>query len=249
MIRKTLIAGNWKMNKTIIQTVDFIMKLKEVKIPGHVDVLICPTFVSLGAAGDLLKGSKIKLGAQNMHFEENGAFTGEISPQMIKTSGCDYVILGHSERRHIFLEEDEFINKKVKAALECNLKPILCVGETLEQRHEGETKEVVKNQLLMGLEGVEDIRKVTIAYEPVWAIGTGENATPTQAEEVHGYIRSLMEGRYNKESAHKLRILYGGSVNPGNINSLMDIEDIDGALVGGASVDLEKFKKLIYYED
>ncbi len=216
--------------------------------PEDREVLICPPFTSLHALSKELEGSKIFLGAQNMHFKENGAFTGEVSADMLLDLGCSYVILGHSERRQVFGEDDTLIHNKVKTALKKGITPILCVGETSEERRAGDTKQIVKMQVLHGLEEVHDIEDLVIAYEPVWAIGTGENATPQQAEEVHAYIRSLIYGKYSKRVADKLRILYGGSVNPANVKELMAQEDIDGVLVGGSSLDAEKFSKLIMHD-
>lgn len=236
------------MHKTISETIDFINQLNNLDLPADKDILICPPFTALNKAQKLVNGTKIKLGAQNMHFEEKGAFTGEISPLMLKDIGCEYVIIGHSERRHIFGEDNALINNKVKSALEHNIKPVLCIGEKTEQRKAGKTKDVVKNQLLEGLKDIHNITKITIAYEPVWAIGTGVNATPEQAEEVHAYIRSLIAGRYNEEAASALRILYGGSVKPENVKSIMAQEDVDGVLVGGASLHAEKFFKLINFD-
>lgn len=247
-MRRPFIAGNWKMHKTISETIDFINQLNNLDLPADKDILICPPFTALNKAQKLVNGTKIKLGAQNMHFEENGAFTGEISPLMLKDIGCEYVIIGHSERRHIFGEDNALINNKVKSALEHNIKPVLCIGEKTEQRKAGKTKDVVKNQLLECLEDIHNITKITIAYEPVWAIGTGVNATPEQAEEVHAYIRSLIAERYNKEAASALRILYGGSVKPENVKAIMAQENVDGVLVGGASLHAEKFFKLINFD-
>ncbi len=243
-----MIAGNWKMCKTISETADFVNELKKLDMPTDKDVLICPSFIALNAAAELAKGSKINIGVQNMHFEESGAFTGEISPLMLKGI-CKYVILGHSERRHVFGEDDSLINKKVKSALGHGLLPILCIGEKIEQRKAGNTESVVKEQLLNGLDGIKDISKVIIAYEPVWAIGTGETATPQQAEEVHTYIRFLIKDKYSDKAASNIRILYGGSVKPENVKELMAEDDIDGALVGGASLDVKKFYKLINFDN
>ncbi len=240
-----MIAGNWKMNKTVRETEEFLKEIMKADLPDDRDVLICPPFTSLQKATAI--ESKVKIGAQNMHFKENGAFTGEISPLMLKELGVEYVIIGHSERRHVFLEDDVLINNKVKSALKHGLKAILCVGETIEERHAEKTKEIVKNQVLDGLLDVDDIKDVILAYEPVWAIGTGETATPGQAEEVHAYIRSLIAGRFSDEAAAGLRILYGGSVKPGNIKAIMDEEDVDGVLVGGASLEVEQFLKLVNF--
>ena len=244
-MRKPMIAGNWKMNKTVKETKDFITKLKKHALPKNKDILICPPFTALSKASGLIKGSNIQLGAQNMHYEVAGAFTGEISPLMLKELGCKYVILGHSERRHIFNEDDSLINRKIKAALNLKLKPILCIGETLDQRKKNKTEEIVKSQLLNSLKDIKDISNIILAYEPVWAIGTGINAAPEQAEEIHKMIRTLIKKTYSPKAANDIRILYGGSVKPENIKELMKEQDIDGALVGGASLDTDKFFKLI----
>ncbi|MBD3164248.1 triose-phosphate isomerase [Candidatus Woesearchaeota archaeon] len=249
MARKPLIAGNWKMNKTAAEAKAFLEELKNRDIPEDRDVLVCPAFTSLNEAARLLKGSKIFFGAQNMHFKESGAFTGEISPLMLKEIGCDYVILGHSERRHVFGEEDVLINNKVKGALKHGLNPILCVGETIEQRKDNKTSEIIKEQVLEGLRDVSEISKVTIAYEPVWAIGTGETATPRQAEAIHIFIRALVSHRYSDAVGKGMRILYGGSVKPSNIKNIMAEEDIDGVLVGGTSLDIEQFSRLVNFDN
>ena len=248
-MRKPLIAGNWKMNKTVKESVGLVSDLKKlVKGVKDRDILVCPTFTALSSVAEQIKGSNIMLGAQNMHFEEEGAFTGEISAKMLKEIGCKYVILGHSERRHIFNEDDELINKKVKTGLASGLKVILCVGETLEEREKGDTEKVVERHVKKGLNGVSsgDMKNVIIAYEPVWAIGTGKTATPEQAEEVHKLIRGLLGKLYGKIADNTL-ILYGGSVKPDNIKGLMDKEDIDGGLVGGASLDAKSFSEIVKY--
>jgi len=241
-MRKPLIAANWKMNKTAPEAVMFIRKLKRKEM--RTDIIICPAFTALHAASKAAGKSHIKIGAQNVHFKENGAYTGEISPLMLKDAGCSFAIIGHSERRAMG-ESDVIINHKIISALQHNITPIFCVGETLAERTQGETFQVIKHQLAEGFQNVDDIKKLVIAYEPVWAIGTGENATPSQAEEVHAFIRTFIEGRYSKEIAQKIRILYGGSVNPGNIKQLLSRDEIDGALVGGASLDIDSFLKLI----
>ena len=233
MSRKLLVAGNWKMNKTISETVDFLNGLNPT---SEKDVLICPPSTALSAAVKAAIGKNISIGAQNMHFEEKGAFTGEISPLMLKDIGVTYVILGHSERRHVFLEDDLLINKKVKSAIAHGLNPILCVGETLDEREAGKTNEVIEQQIKEGLKEV-DGSKVIIAYEPVWAIGTGKTASPEHAEEIHKFIRSLINS--------EVRILYGGSVTPDNSKELLSKEDIDGALIGGASLSIEKFSEIL----
>ncbi|MDD5609738.1 MAG: triose-phosphate isomerase, partial [Ignavibacterium sp.] len=211
-------------------------------------VIIAPPYTSLETACALIKDTEIKLSAQNMHFEESGAFTGEISAGMLKSAGCEYVILGHSERRTIFSETDEIINKKLKKALSSELLPIFCIGETLEERESGKTNSIVERQISSGLDGISesDFNKIIIAYEPVWAIGTGKTATPDQAQEVHKFIRNLIEKIYSKNSAEKCIILYGGSVKPDNSAELLSQNDIDGALVGGACLKSYSFLEIIY---
>ena len=244
---KALIAANWKMNKDIKEAVSFVKDFKKlVKNAKNIDIAICPPFTLLFELNELLKNSGIKLGAQNMHFEEKGAYTGEISPLMLKDAGCEYVILGHSERRQHFNETDDLINKKVKAALKNKLKPILCIGETLQQRNNNKTTEIIENQLMNCLNGINEneIKNIVIAYEPVWAIGTGKNAAPEQAEEVHKFIRSLLSKKYNKKISDNVRVIYGGSVKPENIKDLMKMRNINGALVGGASLDPKSFAEI-----
>jgi triosephosphate isomerase len=249
-IRKPLIAGNWKMNLDIKGSISLISELKE-KIKGieDRDILVCPSFISLKKVSSLIKSSNIKLGAQNVCYEDKGAFTGEISAGMLKEAGCKYVIIGHSERRHIFKEDDSMINKKVKNAIKNKLRPILCVGETLNERESNKTKEVVVSQVKNCLEGLskDDVDHLVIAYEPVWAIGTGKNASPEQAQEVHVLIRDLIKELFGSKISSEIRILYGGSVNPDNMKDLMMQSDIDGALVGGASLKAEDFCKIIKY--
>jgi len=242
---KKIIIANWKMNKTAEEAVGFARKLKR-KIKSKADVVICPGFTALHAVSKELKNSKIKLGAQNMFYEEKGAFTGEISPKMVKGL-VEYVILGHSERRAYFNESDKDINKKIKTALKNKIGPILCVGETLKQRRGGKTKIIVKKQLEKCLEGLkkEEFLKIIIAYEPIWAIGTGLNATPEQAEKVHAFIRTFLCKKTGKKNSKNIRIIYGGSANPKNIKALVSMHDIDGALVGGASLDVNLFAKVI----
>lgn len=224
------------------------MKVKE-KLIGFtgVEVALCPPFVFLKDVVEAVAGSAIKVGAQNMYFKEYGAFTGEVSGPMLKSIGCEYVILGHSERRHILGETDVLINEKVKAALKAGLKPILCVGELLSERQAGKTNEVVQHQVIEGLKGLSttDMAAVTIAYEPVWAIGTGHNATPQQAQEVHVMIRELINKHFGSDVADALRIQYGGSVKPDNARALMSQPDVDGALVGGASLDADAFVAIV----
>ena len=245
-MRKTIIAANWKMNKTIQESISFVKTLKKL-IKSDVEIVICPMFTALEAVSKELKGTKIKLGAQNCYFEEKGAFTGEISPVILKDIGCEYVILGHSERRKYFKETDDLINKKIKKALSCGLKSIVCVGELLEERENGMTNKVIEKQIKGCLNGLtdKDMAGVVIAYEPVWAIGTGKNATPIQAEESHLFMRELIAKMFNKDIAKKLRIQYGGSVTTENIKDLLLQEDVDGALVGGASLDADNFSKIV----
>ena len=246
--RKKLIAGNWKMNKTPADAVTLVQEL--VALVGRqtdVDVVVCPPFTSLESVGSVLEGSTAKLGAQNMHFEASGAFTGEISAPMLRALFATHVILGHSERRTYFAENDAFINKKVLAALKNQLKPILCVGETLAEREAGSTLKVVQTQLEAGLEGVskELAATVVIAYEPVWAIGTGKVASTEQAQEVHAFIRGLLVKLFADAVAQKIRILYGGSMKPANAPELLAQKDIDGGLIGGASLEARSFVELI----
>ncbi|MEO8399088.1 MAG: triose-phosphate isomerase [Ignavibacteriaceae bacterium] len=248
-MRKKVIAGNWKMNNDLTESQNLISKLTAGLSNEEIncEIIICPPFTSLSEASSLIKGTGIKLGAQNMNENDSGAFTGEITAQMLKSVGCEFVILGHSERRAIYNESDELINKKIKKALEKNLKPIFCVGETLEQRENNSTKDIVKHQLINGLEHVskDELSKIIIAYEPVWAIGTGKTATPDQAEEVHEFIRDLIEIEYGNDSSEKIIIQYGGSVKPDNAKELLSQKNIDGALVGGACLKADSFISII----
>ncbi len=245
---KKLIAGNWKMNNNIEESVSLIksLKLKLKNIIDDVEVAVFPSFASLSDAARELKGSSIELGAQNLYFEEKGAFTGEISTLMLKGI-CKYAIIGHSERRNIFHETDEMVNKKLIAALEHGIIPIFCIGEKLDEREKGIERNVVQNQLKKGLEGIGKYRiaKMVIAYEPVWAIGTGKNATPEQAQEMHAFIKSFLKKECGNDVAKNIRVIYGGSVKPDNIEGLIRQKDIDGALVGGASLDAEGFAKVV----
>ena len=249
MTRRAVIAGNWKMNKTPEEAVKVINELKPLVKDATCEVVIFPTFVCLSAALEAAKGSNVKIGAQNMHFEESGAFTGEVAPGMLEAMGVEYVILGHSERRQYFNETDEALNKKVKAAFAHNLIPVLCCGETLEQRENGTTNEVVGAQIKADLEGLapELAEKVVIAYEPIWAIGTGKTATDEQANETIMAIRNILAEMFGKEVADKIRIQYGGSVKPGTIKAQMAMSDIDGALVGGASLVATDFAQIVNY--
>jgi triosephosphate isomerase len=248
-MRKKIIAGNWKMNNDLSESQNLISKLTSGLSNEKVncEVIICPPFTSLHEASSLIKNTVIKLGAQNMYYEESGAYTGEISASMLKSVGCEYVILGHSERRTIFGEPDSLINKKIKKALQSNLKPIFCVGETLQERESGVTKDVIKRQVVEGLKDIliNDMIRIILAYEPVWAIGTGKTATPAQAEEVHEFIREIVSGLYNKDVSDNLIIQYGGSVKPNNAVELMSQKDIDGALVGGACLKADSFIQII----
>lgn len=248
-MRKMIIAGNWKMNKDIKETFDFLLPLKNNLIGQNlsVEVVVCPPFTSLFVASEMLKETNIKLGAQNVFYEVEGAYTGEISPKMLKSVKCEYVIIGHSERRKYFYETDEIVNKKVKKAIEFGLKPIICVGETLEEREKGITFNVLERQVKGAFEGLssDQIKEVVIAYEPVWAIGTGRNATPEQAQEAQKFIRELVAELFNDEVAQNLTIQYGGSVTSENAYSLLSQPDVDGALVGGASLKVDSFLKII----
>jgi len=242
-MRKILMAGNWKMNKTEAEAVDFVKQLKPlVSSVSDKDILVCPPFVTLSKVNDVIKGSNIALGAQNLFWEDSGAFTAEVSGPMLKAVGCTYVIIGHSERRQFFAETNETVNKRLKAALKHGLNAIVCVGETLEQREKGDTFKVIEKQVKDSLKELNtaDWLLITVAYEPVWAIGTGKTASPAQAQEVHKFIRGLLP----KEVAEKVRILYGGSVKPDNVKELMSQPDIDGGLVGGASLKVDSFEKL-----
>ena len=247
-MRKLLLAGNWKMNKNVGESIELAKALVEkVKGISDKDVLICPTFTALSEVSKVVKGTNVALGAQNMYFEKKGAFTGEISPDMLKSAGCTHVILGHSERRQIFGEPDEVINKKTLLALAEGLTPVVCIGETLEQREAGETLGVVESQLRGSLNNIvgDQILKVVLAYEPVWAIGTGKTASPAQAQEVHAYIRKIFTDIFGSKLAEQIRVLYGGSVKPANVKELMGQKDIDGALVGGAALKVEDFEKIV----
>ncbi len=249
-MRRPMIAGNWKMNKTVNEAVKLVFDLQPLVKGAAAEVVICPTFVCLNEAVKASSGSNIGVGAQNMYYKDSGAYTGEISPLFLKDMKVEYVILGHSERRQYFKEDDSEINKKVVAALDKGLKPILCVGETLEQREAGITFDVIGTQLkgsLAGLEG-RNLDALIIAYEPVWAIGTGKTATSQDANEVIGFIRKQLNEMLGAEVADRTRILYGGSVKSSNIKELMDMPEIDGALVGGASLDAAEFSKIVNYD-
>jgi triosephosphate isomerase len=249
-MRRPVIAGNWKMYKTIGEAVDFIEKLKPlVEKSAHCDVVVGPPFTALGAVAEAAKGSNIAVAAQDMHWDREGAHTGDISPAMILDAGCTYVIIGHSERRQDHGETDESVNRKLKSALAVGLKPIVCVGETLAEREAGKTQEVLGRQFRGGFAGLTaaEFSRIIIAYEPVWAIGTGRTATPEMAAESHAFIRGLIRQQFGDDIAGGLRILYGGSVKPDNISGLMAQEDIDGALVGGASLKADSFSAIVNY--
>jgi len=247
-MRKTIIAGNWKLNKNSKEAIELVTLLKRdlYKI-NDVDVIVFPVFTVLSDLRDVLSESNIKLGAQNLFWEDAGAFTGEISAPLLKDAGADYVIIGHSERRQYFSETNETVNKKIKAALAHALTPVVCVGENLEQREADKAFDVISQQCRESLSGftAEEIKKMIIAYEPVWAIGTGKTATPQQAQEVHKFIRDLLVELYDQEIAESITIQYGGSVKPENIKELIAQNDIDGALVGGASLKKESFVEIV----
>jgi triosephosphate isomerase len=247
-MRKPIIAGNWKLNKTPHEAGILINELKReiVDVEG-VDIVVCPPFTDLGDAADALVDSNIALGAQNMFWEDSGAFTGEISAPLLKDLGVKYVIIGHSERRQYFHETNETVNKRLRAALKHGLTPIVCVGENLAERESNKTFDVIKNHCEGSLSGLsaDEMNKVVVAYEPVWAIGTGKTATPQQAQEVHVFIRQLLGKMFNAQTAAAVRIQYGGSVTPDNVAALMGQPDIDGALVGGASLKAPSFAAIV----
>ena len=251
-MRKPIIGGNWKMNKTLKEAIDLAEELVlSLKDYDPVEVVIFPPFTCLHEVHKIVEGTSIGLGAQNMFWEEKGAYTGEISPSMLVDVGCSYVILGHSERRNYFKETDAEINKKIKAALKFDLTPVVCVGEKLEERKKGLAEKVVESQLKGCFSELDSsqIEKVVIAYEPVWAIGTGETATPEQAQKMHEFIRKVLRELTGEEVANSVRVKYGGSVKPDNIKDLMAEEDVDGALVGGASLNLDSFIKIVKYRE
>lgn len=247
-VRKPILAGNWKLNKTIREAIELVTLLnRQIRDFQHVDVVVCPPFTALAEVSEVLMQSEIRLGAQNVYWEDKGAFTGEVSAPMLKDAGCAYVIVGHSERRQFFHETHETVNKRTRAALRHGLTPIVCAGETLAEREASRTFQVVKEQIEGGLRGFtqEEARKLVLAYEPVWAIGTGKVATPEQAQEVHAYLRKELQALFGAETAESLRIQYGGSVKADNIAELMRQPDIDGALVGGASLDAQSFADIV----
>ena len=247
-MRKPVIVGNWKMNLGPKEARELLTEVKEMDLDTSVEHGFCVPAINLLVAEEVLSGTDIKFGAENMYYEESGAFTGEISPTMLTEVGADYVILGHSERRQYFKEDNELINKKVLAALDHKLTPILCVGETLEEREANKAEEVVKEEVIKGLEGVKEADKVIIAYEPIWAIGTGKTASADDADSMCGYIRSLIEELYDKDTADKIRIQYGGSMKPANVKELLAKENIDGGLIGGASLKASDFEQLVNFK-
>ena len=250
MKRRPLIAGNWKMHATSLEAQQLASAVVHAanKVSGR-DVMIAPPYTALAVVNTLLSGTDVILGAQNVHWEEQGAFTGEISALMLKDLGCSMAIVGHSERRHVFSETDYMINRRIMGALQFGLIPVFCIGETLKQREAAQTMKVLEDQIRAGLAGIElsDGTRIVVAYEPVWAIGTGKTATETQAQEVHSFIRTLLAEIYDKKIAGQIRILYGGSVKPENIDILMQQYDIDGALVGGAALKAEMFERIICF--
>ena len=244
---RSMVAGNWKMNTTLAEAVQLAAQVRdgaaELNGLAGVDIVLCPPYISLPGVAEAVKGSAVKLGAQNMHFEDSGAFTGEVSPTMLQ-GVCDYVILGHSERRQLFGETDDMVNRKVKAAFEHGIKPILCVGETLEQRESGRAQEIIAGQVRAGLDGLDDINGLVLAYEPVWAIGTGQAATPEVAAEIMGSaLRGTLSSLFGPAAA-EIPLLYGGSVNAGNVESFAAQDSIHGSLVGGASLQAEPFLEI-----
>jgi len=245
-MRKWIVAGNWKMNNTLAESIALAKAIKEGSsgLQGGA-IVLAPPFTALAAVGETIKGSNVSLCAQNIYCEDKGAFTGEISPVMLKDVGCTYVIIGHSERRKYFHEGDNDVNLKVKKAISAGLTPIMCVGETEEERVKGITQDVISRQINQGLKDVEKIECIVIAYEPVWAIGTGKVATTAQAQEVHAFIRGILKDKFGSNAANNVCILYGGSVTKDNIGDLISMDDIDGALVGGASLKTDGFLGII----
>jgi triosephosphate isomerase len=245
-MRRWVLAGNWKMHLTIGESIALARAVVEgTQGASGGDVIVAPVFTALASVAGALKGSHVTVAAQNVFYEEKGAYTGEVAPAMLRDAGCVYAIIGHSERRKYFHETDGTVNAKIKKALSAGLKPIMCVGETEEEREKGVTEFVIGQQVKIGLYGVDSLDQVTVAYEPVWAIGTGKNATPAQARAVHGFIRGLLGDAYGGAAADGVRLLYGGSVTPDNIGQLIAMEDIDGALIGGASLKSESFISII----
>ncbi|AID44135.1 Triosephosphate isomerase [Candidatus Arthromitus sp. SFB-mouse-NL] len=249
MVRKNIIMGNWKMHFTIEETEEFLNSLLPKVKNAKTEVVVCPPFTSLALSSNILKGSNVKLGAQNVHFEEKGAFTGEISPNMLKNLGVSYIIIGHSERRMYFGETDETVNKKIHMCLKHKFNPVLCVGESLEEKESNNMEKVLTRQIEKAFFNIseEDAKKVVIAYEPIWAIGTGKTATSSDADNIISFIRKVISGIYNKEVSENIVMLYGGSVKPNTIKEQMSMENIDGALVGGASIVVEDFERIVNF--
>ncbi len=251
-MRTPLIAGNWKLFKTLDEALELVSQLKMlVKDQKNVEIVVAPVFTAIASVSKAVKGTQIKVAAQDCYWEEEGAFTGEVSPKLLKDAGCTHVIIGHSERRQYFAETNDTVNKKTKASLAAGLTVLFCVGETLSERESGSTFQVIETQLRGGLSNIsaDDLKLLVVAYEPVWAIGTGKTATEQQAQEVHAYIRKLLSEIYSKKTANSTRILYGGSVKPDNIKGLMAQPDIDGALVGGASLKADSFAGIIGFSN
>lgn len=248
-MRKPIIAGNWKMNNTNKEALQLVESIKEISLNKDVEAVLCVPFTALQEVKKLIVDTDIKLGAQNMHWEESGAYTGEISPLMLKEIGIDYCIIGHSERRQYYNETDETVNNKLKSSLTHGISPIICVGETLEEREANKEKEIVKIQIIKAFEGInaDDIKNIVIAYEPIWAIGTGRTASSDDANAMCAFIRDTIGEIYSEEEKNIIRIQYGGSVKPSNVKELMEKSDIDGALVGGASLKADDFVKLINF--
>ncbi len=248
-MRKPIIAGNWKMNKTPEEAAQLVTELLPLVKDAKCDVVVCPPAVCFAAVAPIIKGTNVKLGSQNVHFAAKGAFTGELSAEMLKAAGCEYVIIGHSERRQYFGETDKTVNKRTVAAVAAGLIPIICVGESKEEREGAYTDAIVAYQTLMALTGLTaaQVAEVVVAYEPVWAIGTGLTATDEQANETIGVIRKAIAGKYGEEAASKVRIQYGGSMNPANVKGLMAQEEIDGGLIGGASLKAADFAQVVNY--
>ncbi len=247
-MRKPIIAGNWKMNNTASQGVALVKEIAPLVEGANCDVVVCVPAINIPAVGEAIKGTNIKLGAENVHFAQKGAYTGEISVEMLKEYDVEYVIIGHSERRQYFGETDETVNTRTLAALEGGLTPIVCIGESLEERETGKTEEVLATQIHEGLKGIEDITKIVVAYEPVWAIGTGKTATAKQANETIAFIRKTIGETFCPKCAAALRIQYGGSMNAGNCKELMAMEEIDGGLIGGASLKAPDFAAIVNFD-
>jgi triosephosphate isomerase len=245
--RRPLVAGNWKMHRTAGEAVELIRQLREHLVPGRAEVMVAPPFTALAAAKHALEGTPILLGAQNVHWENQGPYTGEISAAMLREAGCQLVIVGHSERRQLFGETDATVSKKIRAVLKHGMRPVVCIGETLSERDGGRTLEVCTRQLEGSLVGVavEEMGELSLAYEPVWAIGTGRNATPGQAQEVHAHVRQTLVRRFGRPVGEAIRLLYGGSVKAENAAELLAEPDVDGALVGGASLKAEEFAAIV----